>query len=245
VFDLSGDDRYQCGERSPSSYNIEEHPEAKPDDPLFQYDCFGLGAGSGFRVVRRNGKTLSFDGIAGGLGLLIDVAGNDRYRSANFSQGAGYFFGAGFKLDLQGDDEHGAARYGLASGAHGGVGLFVDYGGRDRYDSIGPFYDGGAAWDRSVTLFVDAGEGDDLYDLRRSDGLGLADHQSWSIFIDERGKDRYLVPNGMGTALNSSLSGFFDLAGKDEYALVPQSGPGRRGNRQTLVDQAGALFQDR
>jgi hypothetical protein len=49
----------------------------------------------------------------------------------------------------------------------------------------------------------------------------------------------------MGTALNGSLSGFFDLAGEDEYKLVPQSGPGRRENRQTLVDPAGALFQDR
>ncbi len=245
VIDLSGDDRYRCGEQTPSSYNLEEHPEAKPGDPLFQHDCFGMGTGSGQRVFSDTGAESSIGGLAGGLGILIDVAGNDGYRSSNFSQGTGYFFGVGLTLDLNGDDEHQAARYGLASGAHGGVGLLVDYGGEDRYDSTGPFYDGAAGWDRSVALFVDSGEGDDLYDLRRSDGLGLADRHSWSLFIDERGKDRYLVPNGMGTALNNSLSGFFDLAGEDEYVLVPQSGPSRRGNRRTLVDQAGALFQDR
>ncbi|TAJ24066.1 MAG: hypothetical protein EPO64_10025 [Nitrospirae bacterium] len=245
VIDMSGDDVYQCGEGAPSSYNEEEHPDAKPGDPLFQYDCFGMGTGSGQRVFPKDRADSSLGGLAGGWGLVIDVTGNDRYRSANFSQGAGYFFGAGIMLDLSGQDDHEAARYGQAAGAHGGLGLFIDYNGNDRYGSTGPVYNGGAAWDRSVTLAIDAGAGHDVYDLLRSSGLGLADHHAWGLFIEEGGADRYLVPQGMGTALNNSLSGFFDLAGEDDYATVPQSGPGQRGNQRTLVDPTGALFQDR
>ena len=244
VVDAVGNDRYQCGGHDPSSYNATDVPEGKPGDPLFQYDCFGLGAGAGQRVFTRDTEQRA-KSLGGGWGLLIDLAGDDRYRGSNFSQGAGYFFGAGLKLDLAGNDEHAAARYGLAAGAHRAAGLFVDYDGNDRYTSTGPFYNGGAAWDHAVMVGIDAGLGDDQYDLQGSDGLGLADRQAWSLFLEEGGRDRYQVPRGMGTALNGSLSGFFDLAGEDEYELVPQSGPGRRENRQTLVDPAGALFQDR
>ncbi|MBD0305832.1 MAG: hypothetical protein ICV76_04685 [Nitrospiraceae bacterium] len=55
---------------------------------------------------------------------------------------------------------------------HYGVGLFIDAHGRDRYASTGPFYNGGTAWDLSVSLWIDADVDDDIYDLSRSDGLG-------------------------------------------------------------------------
>jgi len=244
VMDLAGNDRYQCGGQYPSVYNDADAPGGKPGDSLFQYDCFGIGAGSGKRIFSKDPQQQSF-GLAGGLGVMIDLDGHDRYRSANFAQGAGYFFGAGLKLDLAGNDEHAAARYGHAAGAHDSVGLFIDYGGRDLYISTGPVYNGGAAWDRSVMLCIDAGEDDDLYDLRRSDGLARADHHSWSLFIEEGGRDRYLVPNGMGKAGNDSMAGFFDLAGEDAYEPIPQHSLGGRGNGRIFVDQAGGLFLDR
>ncbi len=250
VVDVAGDDRYQCGGKYSSNYN---DVGSLPGDARFQYECFGLGTGSGKRIYSKDPEQLSY-GLAGGLGLLIDLAGNDRYRSANFSQGCGYFFGMGVKLDLGGDDEHAAARYGHAAGAHYGVGLFIDYGGDDRYASTGPHYNGGTAWDLSAMLAIDAGEGSDIYDLRRSDGLGLADYRSWSLFIEEGGRDRYLVGSGtgvmhgLGMASHDSMSGFFDLAGDDEYAIMPRSDPsgaGTRGNGQTVLDHAGGLFVDR
>ena len=244
VVDIAGDDRYQCGEHYPSSYNDTDAPGGKPGDPLFQYDCFGIGTGSGTRILTKNPDELAY-GLAGGWGMVLDLDGNDRYRSSNFSQGAGYFFGVGLKLDLAGDDEHGAARYGHAAGAHYGMGLFIDYLGDDRYTSTGPFYNGGTAWDRSIMLCIDAGAGRDVYDLRRSSGLGQADHTSWSLFVEEGGVDRYLVPGGMGTASDNSMSGFFDLAGEDEYVNVPRSVAGSRGNGETLLDPAGGLFVDR
>lgn len=244
VVDVAGDDQYQCGEKYPSSYNDTDAPGGKPGDSHFQYDCLGIGTGSGKRIFTKDPDQLAY-GLAGGWGMVLDLDGNDRYRSSNFSQGAGYFFGVGLKLDLAGDDEHGAARYGHAAGAHHGMGLFIDYRGDDRYSSTGPFYNGGAAWDRSVMLCIDAGPGRDVYDLHRSSGLGRADHNSWSLFVEEGGDDRYLVPNGMGTASDNSISGFFDLAGEDEYVNTPRSVAGSRGNGRTLLDQARGVFVDR
>ncbi len=246
VLDTGGNDFYQCGDKYPSGYNATDVPNAKPDDPAFQYDCFGLGSGSGKRVFSKNTAEQALS-LAGGWGLLIDSEGDDRYRSSNFSQGVGYFFGVGLKMDLNGDDEHTAARYGHAAGAHNGVALFLDRHGDDRYSSTGPFYNGGAAWDRSVTLFVDAGHGNDGYELQRSTGLGRADHRSWSLFVEEGGRDRYAVPDGMGMASDHSMSGFFDLAGHDEYTLIPTpSGDWeRRDNGRIVLDRTGGLFIDR
>ncbi|HEV8242737.1 MAG TPA: hypothetical protein VGQ07_01970 [Nitrospirales bacterium] len=247
VLDVAGDDQYQCGEKYPSNYNATDAPNGKPGDLLFQYECFGLGTGSGKRIYTTDPEQRVY-GLAGGWGVLIDLAGNDRYRSSNFSQGCGYFFGVGLKLDMDGDDEHSAARYGHAAGAHFGVGLFIDYRGGDVYTSTGPHYNGGAAWDLSVMLGIDAGPGNDSYDVRRSSGLGIADHRSWSLFIEEGGRDRYLVPNGMGMASHSSMSAFFDLGGEDEYVIAPRSdraGSGGRANGRVFLDQGGGLFIDR
>lgn len=251
VIDVAGDDRYQCGDKYPSDYNAVDLPDGGPGDPRFQYECFGLGTGSGTRIYpdepgrRSNGVG---GGLAGGLGMFLDLDGDDRYRSSNFSQGCGYFFGLGLKLDMGGNDEHGAARYGHGAGAHSGVGLFVDYGGDDRYTSTGPHYNGGTAWDASVASCIDAGRGHDVYDLGHSDGLGRADYRSWSLFIEEGGGDRYLAGGGMGMASHDSMSGFFDLAGEDEYVVVPRSDPAGavgRGNGRTLLDGVGGIFVDR
>lgn len=239
VIDVAGDDRYQCGGSYPSSYNVTEAPAAQPGDRTFQYDAFGIGMGSGKRIFTKDPQPLSY-ALGGGWGIAIDLSGDDRYRSSNFSQGAGYFFGAGLKLDFAGDDEHGAARFGHGAGAHYGVGLHIDYRGADRYTSTGPYYNGGTAWDFSVTLCIDAASGNDRYELQDSDGLGRADHHAWSLFIEEGGRDQYAVREGLGLASDGSMSGFFDLGGDDEYGVASA-----RGNGRTVPDEAGGLFVDR
>jgi hypothetical protein len=188
VLDLAGHDTYGCGGKYPSAYNASEAPTAKPTDAAYQYDCFGMGTGSGLRVLGK-ASAPSPHNLAGGVGLFIDLNGDDRYQSSNFSQGHGYFFGIGLALDLSGDDDHQAARYGQGSSAHGGVGLMIDYQGKDRYGSKGPFYNGGTAWDGSVALAVDGGFSSDLYDLPASTGLGMADHGAWGLFVEEGGAD--------------------------------------------------------
>ncbi len=240
VVDLTGDDAYECGQLYASGYNRTEAPDAKPGDARFQYDCFGIGAGVGQRVLPKRAPTVVED-VGGGIGMVLDERGDDRYTSSNFSQGLGYFFGAGIMLDERGHDVHEAARYGQGAAAHFGVGLFVDREGDDRYGSTGPYYNEAAAWDRSVALAVDDGTGNDVYDFRRSTGLGMAERQAWSLFIDAGGDDRYQVPEGMGMARSGSVSGFFDLGGQDRYETAM---PVRQG-AFLRRDGAGGLYVDR
>jgi hypothetical protein len=240
VVDLTGDDVYQCGNRYASGYNRIEAPDAKPGEARYQYDCFGIGAGVGQRILPKQEPPVIED-VAGGIGVVLDQGGNDRYTSSNFSQGVGYYFSAGIKMDERGNDVHEAARYGHGAAAYFGVGLFVDYSGADRYGSTGPSYNGSAAWDRSVALAVDAGTGDDIYDFRRSTGLGIADRQAWSLFVDAGGQDRYQVPNGLGDARHGSVSRFFDLGGEDRYETAM---PVRQG-AVLRRDEPGGLFVDR
>lgn len=247
LIDLSGDDSYSCGGRYPSAYNAQDAPDGKPGDPLFQYDCFGLGAGSGQRILSKR-EEWKANSLAGGHGLLLDIAGHDRYDSANFSQGLGYFFGAGVKLDLAGNDDHQAARYGHGASAHFGVGFFLDWDGDDRYGSTGPFYNGGVAWDYGVSLLIDAGEGRDIYAFARSTGLGRADHNGWGLFIDEGGADQYETPSGFGESSEKGVAAFFDLDGADVYAsghkvsAAPQPRPK---NGTSFLYRRGGLFVDR
>ena len=247
LIDVSGNDFYECGGRYPSAYNETDAPNAHPQDPVFQYDCFGLGTGSGLRVFSKQPAHRALS-LAGGWGLFIDLDGRDRYRSANFSQGHGYFFGLGVKLDLNGDDEHQAARYGHGTAAHFGVGLNIDYQGKDRYGSKGPFYNGGAAWDGSVALAVDGGPDSDFYDLPASTGLGMGDLGGWGLFIEEGGADQYAVSRGLGQGAEHSLGAFFDLEGRDDYSSVSPPAKGVRPERlngKTFIENPGSLFIDR
>ena len=241
VVDVAGDDRYRCGFGIPSGYNASDAPNAKPGDPNFQHDAFGLGTGLGRRTYPFSAEGDAYN-LAGGVGVWLDLAGNDRSESSNFSQACAYFFGAGLKLDLAGDDRHGAARYGHAAGAHYGLGLFLDYAGADEYTSAGPTYNLGCAWDRSVFLLAD-GRGDDTYDLTKSAGCGRADRGGWGVFADLDGTDTYRVNGTPGGASDKSVGVFFDGAGEDHYPQPPTpTGPANRAVRR---DGHGGLFVDR
>lgn len=245
LLDSAGNDSYQCGKHYPSGYNQSDAPNAKPGDANFQWDSFGLGMGLGRRVWPPQPEHMKYN-LAGGIGMVIDVAGNDRYEASNFSLACGYFFGIGVILDFEGNDQYHAARYGLSSGAHYGMGLFCDYGGKDTYLSIGPTYNCAASWDRSVFLFIDAGPEDDVYSLERSAGMARADHGSWAVFCDLGGSDRYVVPSGLGEAApDSNLAVFFDRAGNDDYNLAYPSAKDRPGNGKLFNKGAGGLFVDR
>jgi hypothetical protein len=180
---------------------------------------------------------------------LHRAAGEDAVQGAVLRVGGhGYFFGLGVKLDLAGDDEHQAARYGHGSAAHFGVGLTIDYQGKDRYGSKGPFYNGGTAWDGSVALAVDGGPDSDFYDLPATTGLGMADLGGWGLFVEEGGADQYAVNRGLGVGTDTSVGAFLDLEGRDDYSSVPPARAGvrpERLNRRTYLENAGSLFIDR
>ena len=247
VIDLQGDDSFQCGNKYPSAYNAEDAPNGKPGDPLFQYDCFGLGVGSGKRILSKRPEWQAYN-LAGGWGLLLDVEGNDHYQGANFAQGHGYFFGTGLFLDLDGNDKYVAARYGLGSSAHYGIAFFNDRHGEDHYSSSGPFYNAGVAWDHGVSVMLDTGLSNDRYAFASSTGLGGADHSGWGLFVDEGGNDQYEIKSGLGRSSEQGLGSFFDLTGKDNYILpkdpvVPSDQQPADG--KVILYPKGGLFVDR
>ena len=244
VIDVAGNDSYQCGRKYPSGYNRSDAPKAKPGDPKFQFTAMGLGMGLGRRVFPASRQAGQF-ALAGGVGMVLDLAGDDRTESSNFSQGCGYYFGVGLKLDLAGRDVHGAARYGHASGAHCGMGLFVDYDGEDTYASTGPTYNAGCAWDHSAFLCIDGGTRGDRYDLARTAGLGRADIGSWAVFADLGGDDRYLTGSGLGAVSRGGLAVFYDQAGADDYRGVRSAAARGLGNGKTFSGKAGEMFLDR
>jgi hypothetical protein len=246
VVDHAGNDVYQCGDKYPSPFNQQEAPTAKPGDPTFQYLCFGMGSGAGLDGGSSKAEA-QLPNLAGGLGYLIDLEGQDQYRGGNMAQGSGYYFGVGVALDLDGDDTRTGGRTSLGAAGHYGIGLFVDAQGSDHYTPSGPKHTLSAASDRSVSLSIDAGTRPDTYDLTRSTGLGEADGESWALFIDEGGADRYQGLAGLGHGTQDSLGLFFDLAGTDYYDGPPGTAPtttSGRGNERTLR-AAGSLFQDR
>lgn len=246
VIDHAGNDIYQCGDKYPSPFNQQDAPAAKPGDPTFQYLCFGMGSGAGLDGGSAKAD-VQLPNLAGGLGYLIDLEGQDQYRSGNMAQGSGYYFGVGVTLDLDGDDIRTGGRTSLGAAGHYGTGLFVDAQGTDRYTPSGPKQTLSAASERSVSLSIDAGARPDIYDLTRSTGLGEADGESWALFIDEGGADRYQGLAGLGQGTKDSLGLFFDLAGMDTYDGPPGTSPtatSGRGNERTLR-ASGSLFQDR
>jgi hypothetical protein len=247
VIDVEGDDHYQCGGKYPSAYNEQDASGGKPGDPLFQYDCFGLGTGSGKRVLTNRPEWQEYS-LAGGWGLLLDVEGHDHYHGANFSQGHGYFFGTGMLLDLDGDDDYQAARYGHGSSAHYGAALVIDRHGDDRYGSTGPFYNGGVAWDHGVSLMIDSGNGRDRYMFEQATGLGGADYSGWGLFLDEGGADEYNAKSGFGRSSEQGLGGFIDLSGTDKYTL-PQDpavpADQHPANGKVILYPKGGVFIDR
>ena len=224
VIDHAGNDVYQCGDKYPSPFNQQDAPTAKPGDQTFQYLCFGMGSGAGL-----DGGSAKADAqlpsLAGGLGYLIELEGQDQYRSGNMAQGTGYDFGVGIALDLDGDDTRTGGRTSLGAAGQYGIGLFVDAQGTDRYTPSGPKHSLSASSERSVSLSIDAGTRPDTYDLTRSTGLGEADGESWALFIDEGGADHYQGLAGLGHGTLDSLGLFFDLAGADHYDTPPGTSP--------------------
>jgi len=244
VIDIGGDDHYRCGFRYGSGYNSSDAPQAEPGDPNYQYEGWGLGIGVGRRFypwLTAEQQDFRLAQLAGGVGILIDIDGDDLYESSNFSLGCGYYFGAGLKLDLAGDDDYRTARYGNGAGAHQAIGLAIDYSGSDQYHSSGPTYHGGCAWDCSVFMCFDGGAQADRYQLQRTSGLGIADHGSFGVFADLGGNDRYDITTGLGRGGGGSLAVFLDQSGEDHYHEKTS-----RGNRQTISEQEGkSLFIDR
>lgn len=166
-----------------------------------------LGAGVG-------GAELTADiGIAGGVGLFLEPAGNDIYPEATLSLGAGRYAGAGGFIDLEGDDTISASRRALGVGYEFGIGLFVSGSGMGSFgepssplrDSLGSAQLGGSG----VALI-----GGTVHDyVAHSDSLGAARSGGFALVAEQTGNDIYQL-------LATTTLGFADPALRSG-SLVP------------------------
>ena len=166
LHDQAGNDRYLSGLKHPSSYGEPGH-----------FQSFSQGVGMGFR-----------DSLAGGLGWLVDEAGDDHYQGGHFSQGIGYYLGLGLLLDHQGNDVYRGGRYSQGAAAHLGAGVLIDLAGDDDYAGQVSASQG-AAWDLALGMLIDCA-GNDRHRANEF-ALGAAAQNTIGIFVGPEGDNQY------------------------------------------------------
>jgi len=191
----NGDDSYYCKGDRHSSYG---------NRGIF--NGWGQGVGIGYRPY-----------ASGGLGILMDCAGRDRFEAGNFCQGGGYYYGFGlFYNGGKDNDKYIGSRYSQGFACHQAAGAFIEAGGDDFYSNCFVSVAQGLTWDESAVLFIDEA-GNDRYE-GGGFSQGAAAMNGFTIFIDRAGKDSYLYAKQASATSNNyhggtSLSLFMDLGG--------------------------------
>lgn len=218
LVDLDGNDRYQSGYfgQGAAALGTAALIDIAGDD---EYGLVAWGQGLG---------------LAGGLGLLWDRGGSDRYRVAGAvdpfnrglisgAQGAGFGFrtmlggGIGILRDERGDDRYEAEMFAQGSGYYYGAGLLWDEGGHDRYRAVR--YAQGSGAHEAVGVLRDE-EGFDSYDLGHGAGQGMGLDLALGVLVDGAGDDRYSARfHAQGTATANGLGLLADAGGTDRLRV--------------------------
>ncbi|MBX3097253.1 MAG: hypothetical protein KF812_10355 [Fimbriimonadaceae bacterium] len=223
LIDRGGDDTYDANDE------VIDFPSPQTTEHNVS---MAQGAGNG---VRRD--YLGGDSLAGGVGLLYDVNGNDIYKCGVFGQGVGYWMSAGMLWDSGGNDRYTGQWYVQGAAAHFAVGALEDGNGRDTYTALLNMAQG-AGHDFSLGVLVDWA-GSDSYTAPNL-SLGAGNANGIGIMVDGEGDDTY---NSRGTTLGTvtesplgtlreqaiSLGVFLDLGGTDQFpAAAPWAIDGTR-----------------
>lgn len=207
LFDVQGDDEYRIwadgqglggvagvgvlADRSGDDQYIAERKHSVTGRPSYHSPDLDVavsnvqGCGMGRRADGSDGHAW-----AGGLGALLDGAGDDYYSAGNWCMGTGYWFGIGFLHDRGGDDEYHGCVYSQGTGAHFCIGVLVDEAGDDQH----------------------------LADENSNESLAWAHDFTIGILVDVAGDDRYRVDtSGLGYSINRSVALLIDAAGDDVY----------------------------
>lgn len=148
----------------------------------------GQGAGRGWWGVVPGREAVS---TAGGVGVLVDLQGDDHYSAQVFAQGAGYHEGLGFLVDAGGNNRFVAAWYAMGAAAHGGAGVLVA-----------------------------SGSGDDVYRVSHVTSLGAGHDAALGWFEDRAGHDVYAISDvGLGVGLDAGVGVFMDMHGHNCMAV--------------------------
>lgn len=179
--------------------------------PLFadRYQSFSQGFAIGERGVD----------YAGGIALIADYEGNDRYLGDIYNQGVGYWYAAGLLYDGGGNDLYEMTQYGQGSGIHLAVGGIVEEGGNDTYVMHAGLGQGGSH-DYAASILHDRGGNDHYMGMTSCNGCGLTN--SVGLHIDRSGNDTYAgregsINSGRPARGFASVGVLVDLQGKDHY----------------------------
>ena len=163
-----------------------------------------------------------------GVGILRDVAGNDTYRGRSFCQGVG-LFGAGLLLDDAGCDRYEGDSHVQGTGLAHGIGAVVDREGSDQYYAKGLY----------PTNYGDAG----IFDSwSQGCGMGFRTIASGGLglLVDGGGRDRMEAGNfSQGGGYYYGL-GILRAAGNEDDIYI-----GSRYNQGFSAHEAvGAFLED-
>lgn len=227
--DFAGDDTYYA---EPDATKATGRADYHSEFAINVSNAQGVGAG-------RRGDGSDGHAWAGGMGAILDLAGNDTYTSGNWSLGTGYWYGIGLAWDGAGDDQYNSVYFTQGSGAHFCIGGLFDEGtGNDTHllqHTAGAAL--GFGWDFTDALFIDRG-GNDHYSAKLI-SYGCAEIRSNAIFLEMGGDDIYGFTPGLlgfgavdwqedyGTmhllspykTYAQSVGLFLDLGGTDQYVM--------------------------
>ena len=206
LIDNGGADLYRSNGPVPSAY-----------DTAGSFMAFSQGVGVGIRP---------YD--FGGVGVLLDFGGDDRYEGGEFSQGGGYYWGVGLLFDESGNDLYYGNRYTQGFAAHQAFGMLTDVAGDDIYWSMTAAGQA-AAWDQSIAMLIEMA-GNDVY-RAQSLSQGAAAQQARALLHDVSGDDTYWSSSevAQGAAGDNSyhfqpedpvysFGMLFDESGNDRYS---------------------------
>ncbi len=182
------------------------------DAPLFtdRYQSFSQGFAIGERGID----------YAGGIALIVDYNGNDRYLGDVYNQGVGYWYSAGLLYDGGGNDTYEMTQYGQGSGIHLAIGGLIDVAGSDTYIMHSGLGVAGSH-DFAASVLHDRGGNDRYFGNTSCNGGSLTN--SAVIFIDREGNDTYAGRRSGGINFGRPERGFcsigilVDLQGNDDY----------------------------
>ncbi|MDY7038626.1 MAG: hypothetical protein SV375_21050, partial [Thermodesulfobacteriota bacterium] len=195
--DLSGNDKYISGRKSPD-----------PREPDMN-QSFSQGFAIGMRNL-----------TGGGFAILADKSGSDIYQCQYFGQGASYWMGIGILYDEIGQDSYIARRYAQGAGIHYSLGLLLDAEGDDQTSSWGVSQ--GCGHDYGIGILVNE-RGNDTYASNWL-SLGASEANGVGIFIDNSGDDGYETNTGLAVGLlvkkrrAGGIGLFIDAGGHDRYS---------------------------
>jgi len=169
-----------------------------------------------------------------GVGVLWDKAGNDTFSAHTFCQGAG-MFGLGMMLDDAGDDVYDCASNGQGSATTLGLGILSDLEGNDKYrlacDSTKDAMGGIPGYGQGGALSFRA------YPWEKK----LVAYGGVGMLVDDRGNDEYVSKgwNCQGGSYIMSLGVLVDNEGNDHYDCGTGQGSGIHVTNAILIDKKG------